>query len=134
MAEKKAHFITPELDTRLKEGSDIIRILNTPLGYWSPKYGEIWLPAGFESDGASVPRVPIAYWLYGGRAHREGFLHDFAFRKDSFPLFSFMEANQLFLEAMESRGKNVAIRYPMYWGVCIGSYLYYHKRSVFDRL
>jgi hypothetical protein len=43
--------------------------------------GEI--PIGFESDGASVPRLPIIYAAWGDKAHREAFFHDFGYRKDS---------------------------------------------------
>lgn len=94
----------------------------------------IFVPKGFETDLASVPRLPGVYTFWGGRAHREGVLHDFLFRKDSTPLVSFMTANKVFLEAMESRGKRSTVRYPMYWGVCLGAYPCYHKRSVGDQL
>lgn len=116
---------TTEFNPTLKHGSDTVWILNSPL-----VFGEIKVPAGFETDLASVPRVPIIYALWGARAHREAVIHDFLFRKDSDPLMGFIEANKVFLEAMKSRGKPFYIRYPMYWGVCIGSYGCFHKRVV----
>lgn len=42
------------------------------------------LPNNMESDLASVPRVPVIYFLWGDRAHREAFLHDFFYRCDSY--------------------------------------------------
>jgi hypothetical protein len=42
------------------------------------------IPVGFESDGASVPRLPLIYDAWGDKAHREAFGHDYDYRKDSF--------------------------------------------------
>lgn len=93
---------------------------------------DIWIPSGFVTDFASVPRVPIAYWFWGGRSHREAVLHDYLFRVDSEPVVSFSMANKVFKEAMESRDKNFFIRWPMYAGVVCGGYFSYHKHKVMD--
>ncbi len=135
--EGKSRFTT-ELDARLKD-DDKIWILDASLGYLSALFGDLEVKKGFETDFASVPRVPIAFWLYGNRAHREGVLHDWAFRKDAInpktgKPFTFMEANRLFLEAMAARGKPFYVRYPMYSAVCAFSYPCFHKRSVEDKL
>lgn len=37
---------------------------------------ECIIPEGFISDGCSVPRVPLAYTLFGGKYNRTGTLHD----------------------------------------------------------
>lgn len=122
------------LVTELKGNSDKIHILREPLIYLSRTYGPIILPVEFETDFCTVPRVPIAYQLWGGRNHREGALHDYLFRTDSKPNLGFMACNYVFLEAMASRGVASWIRYPMYAGVCAGGYFHYHKRSVGDKL
>jgi hypothetical protein len=127
----KAEFTT-DLDVQLKRGSDSIWIIRMPLLYYSPKYGDIEIKAGFETDFASVPRLPIAYALWGNKTHREPVLHDFAFCKDSG--FTFKQANDLFLEAMTCTGKPRYIRYPMYWAVCAFSYPCFHRRNVDDKL
>lgn len=133
-AEKKAYFIS-ELEVKLAKGDGIWE-LEAPLAYWSPLVGRIQVPAGFQTDFASVPRVPIAYWLYGARAHREGVIHDYLFRKDCVGScrISFMDANKVFLEAMEARKKPFYVRWPMYAAVCAFSYPCFHKRKVFDKL
>jgi len=134
-----SHFIT-ELDFRMKDESDSVYILNSPLVYYSSYLKKkgfsplIHAPKEFNTDLASVPRVPIIFAMWGGRAHREAVIHDLLFRSDSNPTVSFSVANWVFLEAMESRGKPFYIRHPMYAGVCIGSYPYYHKRLVGDKL
>jgi len=130
----KSKFFT-ELDADLKEDSDEIWILNERLIYYSESLDFlIDIPKGFETDFASVPRIPIIYSLWGARAHREGVLHDYLFRINSIPTVSFSTANGLFLEAMKSRKKSNFIAYPMYWGVVTCSYPYYHKRKVRDKL
>jgi hypothetical protein len=122
------------LDARLKD-DDKIWILDSPLVYQSALLDTVInIPMGFETDFASVPRVPIAYWLFGDRAHREAVLHDYLYRIDSVPVVTFGQANDVFLEAMKVRGKGLFVRYAMYWGVVIGGYFSYHKRKVGDSL
>ena len=126
-----ARFLT-ELDVHLKAIKETVWVLDSLLGYESDLVGRVEAPAGFETDLASVPRVPIIFSMWGSRAHREGVLHDYLFRSDSVPIVGWNLANRVFLEAMKVRGKPWYVRYPMYWGVCIGSYLCYHKRKVFE--
>lgn len=127
----KSQFLTG-LGIRLKD--DCIWILESRLVYYSELLGvEVRVPTGFETDFASVPRVPIAYMFYGGRCHREAVIHDYLYRIDSVPAVEFTVANDVFLEAMKSRGKSWGVRYPMYWGVCSGGYFSYHKKSVLDK-
>ena len=101
-------FLT-ELDARLKD-DDRIWLLDSPLVYESDILGLITVPAGFETDFASVPRVPIAYTLFGDRAHRESVVHDYLYRIDAVPPATYDQANDVFLEAMECRGKS-------WWGI-----------------
>jgi hypothetical protein len=125
-------FLT-ELNARLKD-DDRVWVLDAPLVYESDLAGKIEVPEGFETDFASVPRVPIAYTFFGDRAHREAVIHDFLYRIDSVPEVSLAIANKVFLEAMTCRGKGLFVRYAMYLGVCAGGFASYHKKRVFDRL
>lgn len=60
----------------------------------------IWtVPTGFFTDFASVPRVPVAFWLTGCTAHAPAVLHDWAIRAEVCPR---EYADTLFLQAMES--------------------------------
>lgn len=88
------------------------------------------VPKGFVTDLASVPRIPIAYQAWGGRCHREAVIHDFLYRIDSKPVVSYMIANRVFLEAAKARNKAWFIRYPMFWGVCLGGWMSYHRKVV----
>jgi len=60
----------------------LVRRLLEPL-IWIHDDLRIEIPTDFESDGASVPRVPIIYDAWGDRAHREAFGHDYGYRTDS---------------------------------------------------
>lgn len=111
--------------------TDNLYRLEKSLTYESDLIGLVTVPPGFYTDLASVPRVPFIYTLWGGRAHHEAVIHDYLFRRDSVPLVTHSQANSVFLEAMTARGKSALVKYPMYWGVCIGSGPLFHKRKVF---
>ena len=127
-----AKFLT-ELDVRLLD-ADKIWVLDSPLIYRSDLLGIIAVPAEFQSDFASVPRLPLFYTLFGDRAHRESVIHDYLYRSDSFPSLSRSQADDVFLEAMRCRGKGFFVRYAMWTGVQAGGWTAYHKRNVGDKL
>ena len=138
-----SEFLT-EMDCTSLEDSDKIWRLNKPLIFQSDILGKITAPAWFHTDFASVPRIPIFYMLYGGRAHHEGIIHDLLYRRDAADYIEFNEgmkhevtfsqANQVFFEAMTARHKSFAVKYGMTTGVYIGGWFSFHKRNVMDRL
>lgn len=89
--------------------------LIAPLRYESDIAGTITVPAGFECDFASVPRVPIFYMLFGDEAHQAATLHDYLYRYAVVPR---KVADEVFREAMSVSGVGWK-RHPMYWGVRI---------------
>lgn len=127
-----AQFIT-ELDAKQKD-DDKIWIIDSPLVYESDILGKIEVPEGFLTDFASVPRIPIAYMLFGDRAHCESVLHDYLYRIDSVPIATYSQANNVFYEAMTVRGKGFFVRHAMYYGVVAGGWTSFHKRKVADKL
>jgi hypothetical protein len=114
--------------------TDKVLIVLAPLGYQSELVGYIEVPAGFETDLASVPRVPIAYTAWGGRASAEAVIHDYLYRADSVPSVTLEQANDVFFEAMGARGVSPWVRYPMFWGVTLGGKKHFHARQVEDSL
>jgi hypothetical protein len=116
------------------ELSDMVWELDHPLIYKSDKFGLIEVPAGFQTDFASVPRLPIIYSMYGDRAHKSAVLHDYGYRTDTPQNLTFSQVNDLFFEAMICAGHKKRVAYPMYWGVVLGGYFSYHKRKVMDKL
>ena len=72
-----ARFFT-ELDTRRIEGP--LKELLAPFSGYSERYDLTWCaPRRFRGDEASVPRAPVAYWLYGGRGYRGAWPHDMGY-------------------------------------------------------
>ena len=104
-------FLT-DLDARLKD-DDTVWVIDSDLVYESDIVGLIIVTAGFETDFASVPRIPIAYALFGDRAHREAVIHDYLYRINSCPCVDKSVADDVFLEAMKYRGKGWFVRYTM---------------------
>jgi hypothetical protein len=138
-----------DLHVALKPGSENVWIVDEPLKYWSALLNQLitippWFetkepdpsgePSFFETDFASVPRVPFIYEAWGDRAHREAVLHDYLYRIDSIPIVTYSQANSVFLEAMKSTNKPWYISYGMYWGVVLGGRSAYHKKRVKDKL
>lgn len=126
-----AKFLT-ELDAKCL--TDTVWQLDAPLRYLSDIVGVIDVPAGFQTDLASVPRVPVAFMLFGNRAHYESVLHDYLYRIDAKPRATISEANDVFLEAMKIRKKNIFVRRAMWWGVKLCGWASFHKRKVGDLL
>jgi len=114
--------------------NDTVWCLDESLVFISDIIGKVIVPIGFQTDFASVPRIPIAYELFGDRAHRESVIHDYLYRTDSIPLATFSQANKVFLEAMKERGKGFFVRYAMYLGVVLGGCTSYHKKKVMDKI
>ena len=111
----KSKFLT-ELDLRTL--TDQKSVLLRDLIYQSAIYrGVIIVPAGFVTDKASVPRVPFVYMFFGDRAHREAVIHDYLYQTH---IVSKKNADKIFKEAMNARGKSAFVRWGMYLGVVLG--------------
>ncbi len=122
-------------DLVIAEVDDKVFRLTEPLEYRSAYIGKkIVVPRGFETDFASVPRIPMVYSIWGDRAHREAVIHDYLYRKDSEPMVPFHTANRIFLDAMCDRGKPFYVRWPMYLAVQAFGRGSYHKLKVGDML
>ncbi len=126
----KSEFLSDLKITNLPDKENVWRLDDTLLYSSGTLNRIVCVPIRFITDLASVPRVPIAYTLWGDRSHREATLHDYLYRLDSIPNVSRATADKIFLEAMKCRGKPLRIRWPMYLGVRIGGFGAYHKRKV----
>jgi Protein of unknown function (DUF1353) len=122
----KARFYTP-LD--LRHVNDGTATLLARLLYYSAVLGRvIEVPEGFWTDFASVPRLPIVFLLFGGRAQSEAVLHDYLYRIGSGATQA--EADRVFLEAMTVEHKPRWIRYTMYWGVRLNGMWAFHRKTI----
>lgn len=85
----------------------------------------VTVPAGFTTDLASVPRLPGAYLLFGGRARRSAILHDYLYMTRWDRKF----ADDAFLAAMKTEGVNAFTRWAMWLGVRVGGSAYYDRHE-----
>ena len=73
---------------------------------------------GFETDFASVPRLPFAFLLFGDRVHAAAVVHDWlVIRLYRVRRMSWRECAVIFHEAMRALGAPFWQRWPMYWAV-----------------
>lgn len=114
-----SHFITKLATENVSDiGQGIWRVLN-PFSYYSDILGrEITVEVGFLTDYASVPRIPIAYWLCGDTAHLPAVLHDWLFHNHH--ICDEHTANRVLLEAMHVNGEPNWRAEMIYLGVEIG--------------
>lgn len=119
-----------------KGGHTIIR-LTAPLEYIDAQGRKHVVPAGFESDKASIPRTPLLYWLFAERFNREGVLHDATYCKDYPIALTRAEADGLIYEAARSHtdthpAKSIIDARCVWLGVRLGGWPHYHKRKMSD--
>lgn len=73
------------LDVRLR--SDGRWVLRRDFYFESRRIGRIVVPVGFDTDFASVPRVPIVFWLTGDTSKKAAVIHDWLYRSQSVSRF-----------------------------------------------
>lgn len=81
-----------------RDDRPVLRLLG-PLIYESERFGLIHVPVGFNTNYASVPRLPVIFLVAGDRAHEQAALHDFEY---TVRRRTREEADDLFLEALGS--------------------------------
>lgn len=109
----KSEFRTT-LDTRVLTDSSFQ--LLSPLVYFSEHLDKVvTVPAGFVTDFASVPRLPVAYLLAGGAADQAAVVHDYLYHHHE--ICSRGDADAVFDEAMGVTGQPWWRRKMMWAGV-----------------
>ena len=117
-----SHFVT-DLDARQllvdrsadQRGS---RRLLSPLVYQSDRLGRaVYVPTGFVTDFASVPRLPVAYLLAGGCADAAAVVHDWLYTTHETDRAT---ADAVFREAIGAGGDPGWRAWVMWAGVRLG--------------
>jgi hypothetical protein len=85
---------------------------------------EIIIAGGFETDFASVPRLPFTYAVLGGLGNRAAVLHDYLY---SVKLFDRKTCDDLFYAALLQCSVPKWKAAAMYYGVRLGGGSYYNK-------
>lgn len=98
-----------------------------PLVYQSDVAGQTFeVPAGFETDLASVPRLPVVYLLAGGTSNEAAVVHDFLYTVHP---VSRAVADAVLREASAVTGVPAWRRWLMFWGVRLGGASHWDPRS-----
>lgn len=105
-------FKTP---LKIEQIDDTYFLLLSDLIYESEKYKiRIVVPAGFVSDGPSVPRIPFLYFFFGSKGKRAAVVHDWLYRNELVPRDV---ADDIFKEALCDTNKGIYTAFGMYLGV-----------------
>lgn len=112
MSIERAEFVGDSpLRVEILDGG-IVELLY-PLVFRSREFDRIfYAPIGFRSDLASVPRLPVVYWLAANRIFKSAVMHDAALND-----MSREDAATLFLECMEAEGISEPLRSAAYLAV-----------------
>lgn len=108
--------LSTEKTSQFSDWGKPLWMLREPLLFQSKDLGLITVPEGFLTDYASVPRLPLTFWLTGDTAHASAVIHDFLV---SPPALAWERAASIFLEAMEAENIPWWRRKLMYWGVLL---------------
>lgn len=92
-------------------------VLLAPLACESGRIGVVVVPEGFVTDFASVPRLPLAYFLAGGLAHAAAVIHDWLYTTHSTDRAT---ADAVFQDAAKACGVSAWRAYLMWLGVRAG--------------
>lgn len=110
-------------ETLTRQGRAVWRLLEPLSWHQSPEDPEplITVPAGFETDLASVPRIVRGLIPASGPWQRAAVLHDYVYATRPAG-WTRADADRLFLEAMEAAGVNWPTRHAMWLAVRIGGW------------
>lgn len=112
-----AKFVTP-LDVELVSDDPVLWRILKPLVYDSDAAGLLVVPSDFETDFASVPRLPLAFLLAGDTCHKAAVVHDWLYTPpERFPRDL---CDKVLREAAEASGVPFWRRWLVWAGVRIG--------------
>jgi hypothetical protein len=115
-----------ELDVRLINDESNLWVINSVFRYKSDLLGGaiITVPIGFRTNFASVPRLPLAYLLFGGVANKAAVVHDYLYSTGK---ISRSKADAVLKEASKVSGVGWFRRQAMWLGVRAGGSSHYGK-------
>jgi hypothetical protein len=121
-----SEFKTPLIIEEIDELAGKYRLI-APLVYQSDLRGEIVVPADFITDFASVPRLPLAYLLVGGKGNRAAVVHDWLY---STAKISRKQADEVLAEALRASGYSALTVSLMWLGVRAGGESHWNLPNV----
>ena len=114
----------------LRDGSRTFR-LTAPFRYDS-RIGWLTVPAGFLTDGASIPRIFWSIFSPTGSYFEAALIHDYLYSNVSAWHIDRAKADEIFLDAMEEIGVGWLTRKTIYRAVRLGGWKGYKKSKLQD--
>ena len=106
--------------------------LNAPLEYQSDLIGLIVVPAGFVTDFATVPRIPVVFDLVGDRGNLATTIHDYLYTTGNDAIHQRVRdralADAVLREALRTQGVPHPLAYIMWAGVRVFGESYWNSR------
>ena len=99
--------------------------LTQPLTFYS-SFGFVSIPAGFDTDFCSIPRIPFVYSWLGNRFQAAGAIHDYIYRYKMFPRWI---CDAILCEAAEALGATPVEQDVLWAGVRLGGWMYYGRKK-----
>jgi len=122
----KNSFLTPLIVEVLPTGKRF-RLHFAFTYLWKPDTIPFRLPAGFETDFASIPRFFRIIIPKLGRWNKAAVIHDYIYQSSVIQLMR-SDADIIFLDAMTDLGVAKWKRYVMYWAVRGFGWMAWRKR------
>lgn len=116
-------FPLPLKDDRSRPGW---RVLEQPFAFLSYSKGEIVVPAGFDTDYASIPRIFWSIYPPDGSYAPAAVVHDWLYWSQD---FTRDESDRVFYEAMTALGVPWLRRQIIYRAVRLGGWAPWGKRA-----
>lgn len=112
----KSRFLSPLYATphAREAGRTTWRLVSDLQFHHAPKDHVITARAGFITDYASIPRLPLVWWLMSDHGHAAAVIHDHLCRDPATPR---RYADEVFLEALTVLGVSWWRRRTMYQAV-----------------
>lgn len=86
----------------------------------------IYVPSGFITDFASVPRIPLVYVFAGSIGHAPSVVHDYLYATHK---YSKSLCDKIFYEALRCKNVNIVLASTLYIGVTLGGHIPYYKHT-----
>ncbi|MDR1995121.1 DUF1353 domain-containing protein [Azonexus sp.] len=127
-----------KLNVELIDDDNSLWRLTWPLVYYSDIAGLIVVPVGFETDFASVPRLPVVWLAAGDTARQAATVHDYLYSLNGVALadgqvqptrVSRQVADAVFEEAMAVSGVSWWRRQAMWMAVRLAGSKFYEERA-----
>lgn len=110
----KTKLIVEQVSATKADDRGLWRLIG-PLIFWSDKVDRLlYVPSGFCTDFASVPRLIVAFALVGDTAQEAATVHDFLYSRH---LLTRRMSDAVLLEACKATGIPWYRRWPMWVGV-----------------